>query len=151
MESTKSKTYYGINEIANILIDSLHKKGFKLMEYKSNTSKSIYLKLDYGACYSIRISDHQSKKKKLNYRYNIITNYKGPRYKPSKYNYKREFYSNTKDDLNELFKSILINRKELIDGKFTRFTYDQRMRYCKKQGKLASKSNRFWKFATDLG
>jgi len=40
------------------------------------TTVSIYLKLDYGVCCGIRISNHRGKKK-YHYRFNIIKDYKG--------------------------------------------------------------------------
>lgn len=56
--------------IAAELVAVLDAKGFVVQRYDSYSTDSIYLKLDYGVCNSIRISDH-SGKKKLKYRYNI--------------------------------------------------------------------------------
>lgn len=61
------------NELDN-LADSIAKRliaeGFTVQRYDAYTTNSIYLKLDYGVCNSIRISDHPGKKY-LKYRYNI--------------------------------------------------------------------------------
>lgn len=59
-----------LSAIANELIDALHDRGFVIQRYDAYSTNSIYLKLDYGVSNSIRIGDHQGKKK-LNYRYNI--------------------------------------------------------------------------------
>ena len=53
-------------EVSNKLIKNLKEKGFQINKYYAKTTKSIYLKLDYGVCCGIRISDHNGKKK---YRY----------------------------------------------------------------------------------
>lgn len=44
--------------------------GFVVQRYDAYSTASVYLKLDYGVCNSIRISDHAGKKY-LKYRYNI--------------------------------------------------------------------------------
>lgn len=59
-----------ISEIADIIVNALKKEGFIIQRYNAYSSQSIYLKLDYGVCYSIRISDHPGKRY-LAYRYNI--------------------------------------------------------------------------------
>lgn len=60
-----------IKEIANQIVDKLLEYGFVIQRYDSCSSNSVYLKLDFGVCNSIRISDHKGKKH-LCYRYNII-------------------------------------------------------------------------------
>ena len=65
-------------EVSNKLIKELKQRGFKINRYYAHGTKSIYLKLDYGACCGIRISDHKGKKR-YRYRFNIIKNYKVPR------------------------------------------------------------------------
>ena len=62
-------------EVSNKLIKELKQRGFKINRYYAHGTKSIYLKLDYGACCGIRISDHKGKKR-YRYRFNIIKNYK---------------------------------------------------------------------------
>ena len=44
------------------MCELLLEKGFIVQRYDSVTTNSIYLKLDYGMCNSIRISDHKGKK-----------------------------------------------------------------------------------------
>ena len=45
-------------------------RGFTVHRYDAITSSSVYLKLDYGACGSIRISDHEGYRH-LSYMWNI--------------------------------------------------------------------------------
>lgn len=59
-------------KMADYVINNLLAAGFKIQRYDSFTSNSIYLKLDYGVCNSIRISDHKGKKH-LKYRYNLLS------------------------------------------------------------------------------
>ena len=56
-------------EMAKILINELSKLGFVIHRYNAVTTNSIYLKLDFGVCCGIRISNH-SGKKKYHYRFN---------------------------------------------------------------------------------
>ena len=62
--------------VVNFLIPKLIDKNFIVHQYKSKTTSSIYLKLDYGVCCGIRIADHPGKKK-YHYRFNVIKDYKG--------------------------------------------------------------------------
>lgn len=59
-------------ELADEIQVELVKRGFTVHRYDAFTSKSVYLKLDYGACGSIRISDHRGYKH-LHYMWNIGT------------------------------------------------------------------------------
>lgn len=65
-------------EVSNKLIKSLIERDFLVHKYYARTTKSVYLKLDYGACCGIRISDHRGKKK-YKYKFNLIKQYKGPK------------------------------------------------------------------------
>lgn len=60
-----------IKDCADNIIEILKEKGFIIQRYDALSTNSIYLKLDYGVCNSIRISDHPGKEY-LCYRYNII-------------------------------------------------------------------------------
>lgn len=59
-----------LKNLADMIIKKLLDKGFVIQRYDAYSTDSIYLKLDYGVCNSIRISNH-SGKKYLKYRYNI--------------------------------------------------------------------------------
>ena len=60
-----------VSILADKIIDILLNNDFIIQRYDSMTTSSIYLKLDYGVCNSIRISDHDGKPGYC-YRYNII-------------------------------------------------------------------------------
>ena len=85
-------------EVSNKLIKDLRDKGFQIHKYYAKTTKSIYLKLDYGVCCGIRISYHKGKKK-YRYKFNLIKQYKGPKQVNDK-GYLRLFYDyNNTDEL----------------------------------------------------
>ena len=63
--------------IANKIKKLLNKRGFLVQMQISKNTKSVYLKIDNGACNGIRISDH--KNNKTNYKFNMIKNYNGKR------------------------------------------------------------------------
>ena len=97
-------------KIAEILCKQLVEVGFVVQRYDAYSTNSIYLKLDYGVCNSIRISDHPGKKH-LKYRYNIgpfITEYKYVRDKFPRFYYRE-------DKIKNLVKKILEDRKEKLD------------------------------------
>lgn len=60
-----------IEVMADYIQKQLIEKGFTIQRLDAITTKSIYLKLDYGLCNSIRISDHAGKKE-YSYRFNIL-------------------------------------------------------------------------------
>ncbi len=68
--------------MANKIREMLYKRGFKVEMKISKNTKSVYLKVDNGACSTIRISDHKNFKTRS--KYNVIKNYEGKR---------REFYN----------------------------------------------------------
>ena len=50
-----------IYSIADYIVDSLLTYGFTIQRYNAYKTSSVYLKLDFGVCNSIRISDHDGK------------------------------------------------------------------------------------------
>ena len=94
-------------EVTNELIKKLKDKGFQINKYYAKTTRSIYLKLDYGVCCGIRISDHNGKKK-YRYKFNLIKQYKGPKHINDR-GYIRLFYDYNKTD--NLVKDVEIERK----------------------------------------
>lgn len=58
-------------KVISHLIARLKATGFIIQRYDAYSTQSVYLKLDYGVCNSIRISDHPGKAH-LSYRYNLI-------------------------------------------------------------------------------
>lgn len=56
--------------LSNLIAKELLEKGCLVHRYISQTSNSVYLKVDGGVCKSIRISDHDGRGN-MGYRYNI--------------------------------------------------------------------------------
>lgn len=59
------------SKIADKITEILRSKGFVIQRYDSLNTYPVYLKLDYGVCNTIRISNHEDKNH-LRYRYNMI-------------------------------------------------------------------------------
>jgi len=135
-----------IKEVADILVDSLQKQGIKIMRYDAYSTNSVYLKLDYGVLYSVRLSDHKGKQY-LNYRFNATYGYKGPGIRETDWGWYREYYTMQNPDLNEMYLSILELKKEMTQ-KYGPIGYQVEM-------KMNCNRNRhnkgFWKQAKDLG
>ena len=66
-------------KMAKRIVQYLNKRGFIAKEHHSRTSKSIYIKIDNGVIPVIRVSDHK-RVNDGNCKYNVIKNYKGPKY-----------------------------------------------------------------------
>ena len=97
-------------EISNKVINDLKQRGFQISRYYAKTTKSIYLKLDYGVCCGIRISDHNGKKK-YKYKFNLIKQYKGPKEKIDR-GYLRLYYNYNNTE--ELIEDVQKERKAKI-------------------------------------
>lgn len=92
------------------LIQFLKQEGFTIQKYEAYSSNSVYLKLDYGVCHSIRISDHHGKKH-LSYRYNILQCVEEP-YVNEKSEYPRYYYSF--DDVEMMLERIIDDRNKRL-------------------------------------
>lgn len=97
-------------QMAKILIKELSELGFTIHRYNAITTSSIYLKLDYGICCGIRISNH-SGKKKYHYRFNIVKGYNGDKVTYSK-NLISFFY--TFEQISQLIKDVQHERNKKI-------------------------------------
>ena len=97
-------------QMAKILIKELSELGFTIHRYNAITTSSIYLKLDYGICCGIRISNH-SGKKKYHYRFNIVKGYNGDKVTYSK-NIISYFY--TFEQISQLIKDVQHERNKKI-------------------------------------
>ena len=97
-------------ELADTLVNALKKEGIVIQRYDSYSSNSIYLKLDYGVAYSIRISDHPGKQY-LRYRYNIGTDI--AEYSEYLGEVTRYFYNIS--DYDKLLDRILLERSKKLE------------------------------------
>lgn len=109
-----------IADIADKLVGALGNKGFVIQRYDAFKTDSVYLKLDYGVCNSIRISDHPGKQN-LQYRYNVLI---GGEINIIEERYIRYFYN--EDTLKELYYQILLDKKMKID-KYGKNRYESLM------------------------
>ena len=132
------------NELEN-LADSIAKRlageGFIVQRYDAKTTDSIYLKLDYGVCNSIRISSHAGKKH-LKYRYNI-----GPyinAFHVVKDKYDRFYYP--ADGLEDMIAQIIDDR----EIKLSRYGCESYAEYMLKNKRDKASSPGFWKEAVLL-
>lgn len=98
-------------KVSNRLIKELRERGFKIHRYYAKTTKSVYLKLDYGLCCGIRISNHNGKKK-YRYKFNVIKQYKGPKETIDR-GYVRLFYDY--NNIEELIEDVQNEKKVKID------------------------------------
>lgn len=135
-----------IRKVVQTLVNFFQSQGIKVMRYDAFSTNSIYLKLDYGVCYSVRISDHPGKRH-LAYRFNAIDQYHGRRYLHTAWNWDREFYSLKPDDLNALCLSIIKLRATRIK-QLGYYGYQKRMEEYRRDN-LHTKG--FWESAQDLG
>lgn len=99
-------------KLAETIQSRLMGEGFTIQRYDAYSTESIYLKLDYGACNSIRISGHKGKKH-LKYRYNIGS-WIG---KFCKIKDKYEIYYYSVDQVDDLVTQIIKDR----DGKIRKY------------------------------
>ena len=60
-------------EILEDICQYMHAKGITVHVNASATTNTFYLKFDYGALYSLRISNHHVAERKHNHRFNVIT------------------------------------------------------------------------------
>ncbi|MFW5962594.1 MAG: hypothetical protein ACOCQR_03160 [bacterium] len=127
-----------INKIAQKIIEELKKDDFIIQRYDSYSSKSVYLKIDFGVCNSIRISDHTGKGH-LKYRYNIQTDIKENRIEDNKF--ERRYYR--ADNVKELIKDIKKAKKDKLK-KYGKENYEKYMEQNKKDG---HKKKGFWQEA----
>lgn len=98
------------------LIDDLTllflKEGFNIQVYKAYTTNSVYIKLDYGFCYTIRISDHKGRSN-LSYRYNIDVTRKKLVDRRVEYGRNRNYYGRYRIDV--MIADILKCRNDKIN------------------------------------
>lgn len=111
-----------LDKVCNRLCKHLSEAGFIIHRYKSFSTNSIYLKLDYGACNSIRISDHQGYEH-LSYKYYVLDNCEKTGWKKSKEGFWQYYCSTTKSDISKLIDIIISDRIY----KKTLYNYDKRI------------------------
>lgn len=95
-----------LTDIADLLTENLTAEGVEIFRMTSESTSSIYLKIDYGVCNTIRISDHYGRK----CRYNIGPYVRHFRVEHGRYD--RYYYQTKRVD--ELTRRILKDRRTLL-------------------------------------
>lgn len=116
-----------LNEFATDLCNQLLEQGFIVYRYDAYSTNSVYLKLDFGVCNSIRISDHKGKGY-LKYRYNIGSHIKEKGIQKDRY---PRFYYPT-EEVREMVKKICSDRDEKVK-RYGQQRYEQFMGENKKE------------------
>ena len=130
-----------LNSLADSIAKRLIAEGFTVQRYNAYTTNSIYLKLDYGVCNSIRISDHPGKKY-LKYRYNIGSFVK--EYRKGKDRFDRFYYR--ADKSKNMIKKIIEDR----EAKRSRYGEDGYIRLMQKSKSENAGTLGFWSTAVLL-
>ena len=133
------------DEIDKIVIEimvALLKEGFNVQYYKAYSSNSVYLKFDYGASYSLRVSDHKGKHY-LKYTFNLDINKTG--YETFKQQgVTRRYYG--VDKIDKLIHDIIETRNKQIKkcGSLENYIKEKR---CHKDSSINRKG--FWSRAVE--
>lgn len=80
-----------LKEIASEVVELLKRHDYVIQRYDAYSTSSVYLKLDYGLCNSIRIGDHKGKKG-LQYRYNLMLHHEQYSRQTTKEGWLRHYY-----------------------------------------------------------
>ena len=120
--------------IADDIIQTLKSKGFTIHRYDAYSSNSIYLKLDYGVCNSIRISDHKGKRY-LKYRYNVILNGSTQLLNDT---YPRYYYN--QNSIKGMINRIILDRNQKIE-KYGQVAYNN---FMKQNNEQSANKKGFW-------
>lgn len=120
-----------IPQITDLVIKRLKKEGFVVQRYDAFSTNSVYLKLDYGVCNSIRISDHKGKKH-LQYRYNLLSTHKGVKRYSSFGELPRYYYG---FDALGVMVSDIVKARELRLNRYGEEQYKEYMETNKLNGK----------------
>lgn len=125
-------------DIAEYIIQKLLDNDIVIQRYDSMSTSSIYLKLDYGVCNSIRISNHTGKKY-LKYRYNLILDCEPH---TAMDGYVRHYFN--QNNIDEMLALILKDRKD----KITKYGYSNYKDFMKKnQHEHKVDKQGFWRTA----
>lgn len=100
-----SKEMRYANKIKGLLL----RKGFIVKTQMSKNTKSVYLKIDNGACGVIRISDHRNPKSA--FKFNVIRDYKGR--KRERINGKVVYYYNF-NNISRLLADLELERSDKV-------------------------------------
>lgn len=132
-----------LKELADYLCERLITEGFIVQRYDAYKTDSIYLKLDFGVCNSIRIADHPGKRY-LKYRYNIGSFVKKYRYE-NKRGLPRLYFR--QDQADALIEQALRDR----ESKLKRYGADRYQRFMEENKAKNSQNKGFWQKSWIVG
>lgn len=124
-----------MKKIAKDISSKLKELGFIVHRYDAYSTNSIYLKLDYGLCCGIRISDHNGKKR-YHYRFNVYKDYEGDKI-IERDNLISYFY--TFDEIPQLIEKV----QEEKQTKIKKYGIDKYKLYMKAESEENDLFNRF--------
>lgn len=127
-----------IEQLTDTIIERLKSEGFIIQRYNAYSTNSVYLKLDYGVCNSIRISDHKGKKG-LDYRYNLLTNLNHSNSGYTKEGLIRHYYA--AHDTERMIERILNDRA----AKMRRYGKERYLQYMKNNSRDKKNEAGFWR------
>lgn len=133
-----------IEEAAKYLQTELLNRGMIIHRYNAYSTNSIYLKLDWGAMNSIRISDHKGYDH-LSYRYNVDAHYKGTKgiWKKDSKGFWKYFIGIDKSSLDNLIKLLM----ESKFNKKTLYNYEELIEKYKRE---SINAKGFWQKAWEV-
>lgn len=137
----KKETNSKCLELADNICQKLLAQGLIIYRYDASSTNSIYLKLDYGVCNSIRISDHVGKGY-LKYRYNIGTDIK--KITTQMDTFERHYYPAEKVDA--LVAAILADRA----AKQNRYGMKRYKQFMRENQRSHAESPGFWQTARQV-
>ncbi|MEK3868067.1 hypothetical protein MHH60_31915 [Paenibacillus sp. FSL H7-0716] len=127
-----------IRKLADRITRVVKARGITVQRYDAYTTNSVYLKFDYGAANSVRISDHMGKRNVSN-RFNLLKNIDRSYVELDRY--LRYFYCT--DDFDKLIADIIQNRNDQVE-KYGPRHYE----YLMKRNKAANTDTKgFWSTA----
>lgn len=131
-----------IQDTAEYLIERLKKRGIAILRYDAISTKSVYLKLDYGVPGSIRISDHKGLKY-LHYTFNVEVWRKNIDVSLDNRGSFRFYYPSTPEALDQLITKAMERVNERKE-KYGDEKYAEYMRKNQQKGLGGDKTYTFW-------
>ena len=126
-----------LKEKAQQIIDACELLGITVHRYDAASSESIYLAFDYGILGALRLSNHPTKSKHDEQRFNMSENFEYRRTRLDPDSGKRKYYYST-DDVDVFIEDLMHERKRLRK-KWLDFRYEYKVEQCAKRGMLRKK------------
>lgn len=139
------KNFNSIQDAVKYLQSELIKRKFIVHRYDAYSTNSVYLKLDFGAAYSIRISDHNGKRY-LSYKFNVMSDINKAYWRKDHKGMWRYYCPMKKADIDNLVNLVVDNRKHIVE-KYGECSYKRRMLILYNQ---SNNCKGFWEGAVEV-